>query len=1180
MRGIMKEKVMLLAQGKFTYEQPEIVLSAERLEFEVVEGGEATAVFRIKNKLNTRMKGFSAVDEFDIDFLPVFDGKDNEITVRAHAGTRKAGEVMTGDIYIITDCGEKTLPYRITVTGRYLEGPDGAITSYEEFVDCARKRFDAAVKLFYHEKFRKIYLNELGDKRLYQYLTGRNPKKQALEEFLVAHGDKKPVHFMVNKKQIVLDVEDNDVTGEIVVAKDSWGMIGICISTDSSFLLLDKKHLHENEFEENKAVLSFHILADHVPPGIHRCRIILDTVCQRLEVAVRIHCRRGAEERAGRLAEKRLTARLIRCHIRYMLNSSLRDPWLRMLEENRDMLSRMCAGNELLLDGYISYLSESKAGMEAFRKAAEEIQMPKIGEELERIQAYLVCLYLKARISGSDEDKEDAVMRTRTFYANGYHHWTLLVLLERLRFYEGNQEGLLEELDSLWDEGYASPYMHLYRSMIILQDIEQLRKLDSRTVGALLFSLKHGLITEDIVMSVSFLAGRSKRCTPAMLKLLERCYDMFGSKDTLHSICALLIRSERQETKYFKWFQLGVEQSLRLTELFEYYMYTMDKQQYDKALSTVISYFKYENHLRDSVKALLYASIVRNREQHPQYFQVYREVIWKFILAQLCGHRINEELAVLYEAFLTPENVKDEVARNLPGILFACQVSCANKNMERVVVVHDEGGGEMKYNLINGEACIFIGTPHATLYFEDMSGYYHRRTVSYKLKKMLNLDFLAEACYENGSEHPVLLLHLFARILEKQELDAQDAIFLHTMVRGDMPGVEYRSRALLMLYDYYRSIGEETLLEEIISQLDFDYLDENRRAGVLQTMIQHQLKDEALAAFRKYRVTNCSKKLILLLVTWKLEENEGRFDPYYMRLCDFLYRAGVGNPTTLSYLVDYYMGRTGHLHDIYRQAKRAGAELKDGAAERLLGQALFVSEPPGAYADLFLDYFEYGANRVLVKAFLSYTAYEYLVGRCEISGGILDKIRKEGLSEDHHTMVLAMLKYYSGQETFTDAEREYIEHHISQYASKGKIFDFMKKFAGRVKVPFEVAHAQIVQFYGSHKGDVYIRLGDDEDSGGEMCQMKRIFTDIYTYEVILFRGERVPYRIYEGDMQMPVQEGELTAGDASEPGELAFYELVNGMVRAREEGDREEFDALVEQYKYRRQMADQLFAPL
>ena len=69
----MKEKVMSLAQGNFAYEQPEIVVSPERLEFEVPEGGEAAGVFHVRNAANTKIKGFSAVDEFDIGFLPVFD---------------------------------------------------------------------------------------------------------------------------------------------------------------------------------------------------------------------------------------------------------------------------------------------------------------------------------------------------------------------------------------------------------------------------------------------------------------------------------------------------------------------------------------------------------------------------------------------------------------------------------------------------------------------------------------------------------------------------------------------------------------------------------------------------------------------------------------------------------------------------------------------------------------------------------------------------------------------------------------------------------------------------------------------------------------------------------------------------------------------------------------------------
>ena len=293
----MKEKVMSLAQGNFTYEQPEIVVSPGRLEFEVPEGGEASSVFYVKNARGTKIKGFGAVDEFDIGFLPVFDGKDNEITVNVHAGIRKAGDVLDGTIMIITDCGECELPFLIMVTGRYLKGITGELTSYAEFVRYAQEHFEEAVTLFYHYKFPKLYLDQMDEKRLYQYLTKKNSKKQALEEFLTAHGDKLPVQFMVNKKQVVCRVGEEDVRGELLVVKDGWGMVGIRLESDASFLTLSRDHLHAGDFSGNQASISYCIHADGVQPGRHRCRIVLETVYQRLEVAVRVHGETGAPQR-------------------------------------------------------------------------------------------------------------------------------------------------------------------------------------------------------------------------------------------------------------------------------------------------------------------------------------------------------------------------------------------------------------------------------------------------------------------------------------------------------------------------------------------------------------------------------------------------------------------------------------------------------------------------------------------------------------------------------------------------------------------------------------------------------------------------------------------------------------------------------------------------------------------
>lgn len=1182
----MREKVMSLAQGRFTYEQPEIVCSTDCLKLEVVEGGETASSFTVTNSAGTKIKGFGAADHFNIEFLPVFGGKKNEIQIKVYAENKKAGEVMTGELCIVTDCGEYMLPYEITVRPRCLCSSDGEIRSYEQFVELARENFEEAVAVFYQDKFKKIYLKEWQEKRLYENLTIKNSKKQALEEFLIAHGDKKPVRFVANKKQISLDIREEDVNGEILIALESWGLACIRVSTKSPYISLGKDSLSNKDFSQNQAVIGFHIQASEIPEGIHRSVILLENVYQKLEIGVRIHGVRKMGERAEKRNTDKRIGLLTRSHIQYMMNSSLKDRWIQVLEENKEAICGLAQGNDVLLEGYMAVLSGEERKKAAFVNAVTGMPAPALREGIDKVFRYLITMYVRCLALDSLEEKEELCRQIREYYDNGCHHWRLLVMMERLGYYVGSSQGLMEELDLLWHEGAVSPYLHLYRMLLLLQEPGLLKKLDNSTTGALIFGLKHDIITEDLAIAVSFLAARQKKCTPGLLYLLQGCYEVYGNEDTLQSICALLIRAEKLETGYFKWFRLGVEKRLRLTELFEYYMYTMDRDSYDEALPVVASYFQYENHLRDSVKAGLYASIVRNRDKYPDYYRSYSSAIREYTLRQLYEHHISRDLAVLYEEFLHVENCKDRIASELPGILFVCRLRCDNRNMERVAVVHDEGGGEKVYNLVNGEADINIGTAHYKLYFIDKNGYYHGNTVSYQLTKMLDLDHLAESCYENGAENPVLLLHLFSKTLDKEEIGAKDAILLHTMVRRQIPGVEYMQKTLLILYDYYKAIGEDLLLEEVIRSIDFRYLTQERRAGVLQTMIQHEWKDEALGVLKKYEITSCSLKLLLLLITWKLEEDKENFEPYHMKLCSYLYRRGIKNKTTLSYLVDFYMGSVSMLFDIYETARKSGVDISDGGTERLLGQALFVEDDLEKYVDVFLDYEEYGANRILVKAFLGCISYRYLTGRCQMPERIWEKIRKEGLSEENQCMVLAALRYYAGLDEYTETEREYIEYHLSHYAATGRIFTFMKEFVGKAEVPFAILHGSVIQICYSRSKDLYVELSH-EDGEKMICQMKQIYEDVYAYETLLFRDETLHYKIYAGTEIQPIRQGVIQAsgeaeGDGGESLEEAesFYELMNQMIRVRENGDGDKLHQLIRKYRSVQEISRKLFVPL
>ncbi len=471
----MKEKILSLAQGKFRYQQPKLQLSLNRLILQVEEGGESSEQLVISNDEGTKVKGFGASEDIHFDFFPVFDGKENHVTVRVKAGNRKAGEVLTGVLYLVTDCGEQTLPYEVRIVKSYLKDSMGrSISGYPEFVRFAKENFEEAVRIFCHQKFLDRYLETLEDKRLYRHLTKKNSKKEALKEFLVTHGDmeKEPV-----PEEKTLEVPKTE-TVEI------------------------KK-----------------------PAG-------------------------------KRFQKKKQWKRLITAHLHYIMNSSRRDQWIEAL--------RACFPMDYALEGYLAYLKKDEDGKQKYLNLAAGVTEPEEGASMEQVLRYLITQYIKCKITKNELDKDEFYSEVRQYQSDGYQHIFCTVLLERMGYYQENVMGLWEDLNQLWSDGCYSPYLYLYQAMILLQEPDLLVRLDPQTVGICRFALRYDLLTENEVLAISFLAAKKKKETPAILSLLMGCYKKFHTTDTLHSICALLIRGEKQGPQYLKWFELGVKHHLRL----------------------------------------------------------------------------------------------------------------------------------------------------------------------------------------------------------------------------------------------------------------------------------------------------------------------------------------------------------------------------------------------------------------------------------------------------------------------------------------------------------------------------------------------------------------------------------------------------------------------------------------
>lgn len=58
--------------------------------------------------------------------------------------------------------------------------------------------------------------------------------------------------------------------------------------------------------------------------------------------------------------------------------------------------------------------------------------------------------------------------------------------------------------------------------------------------------------------------------------VMQKVYRIFPDPQILTAICTHLIRGNRTTPECFKWYALAVKEDLKIAQLFEYYMMTVD----------------------------------------------------------------------------------------------------------------------------------------------------------------------------------------------------------------------------------------------------------------------------------------------------------------------------------------------------------------------------------------------------------------------------------------------------------------------------------------------------------------------------------------------------------------------------------------------------------------------------
>ena len=180
----------------------------------------------------------------------------------------ESGDVVKGDIQVVSNAGEYYLPFVFSISYGIVQGSIGNVRNLFHFTNQAQVNWKEAVELFYSPSFALVFG---GNDRIhydkFRGLSNIPNDPQAVDDFLVAINKKRPVVYSVDRTKFEYnDVSDN-VECEFLLHKSTWGNIHVELATDVPFIRFEKNIIDADDFIGNDHLVKFTIIGDALHEG-------------------------------------------------------------------------------------------------------------------------------------------------------------------------------------------------------------------------------------------------------------------------------------------------------------------------------------------------------------------------------------------------------------------------------------------------------------------------------------------------------------------------------------------------------------------------------------------------------------------------------------------------------------------------------------------------------------------------------------------------------------------------------------------------------------------------------------------------------------------------------------------------------------------------------------------------
>ena len=1177
----MKRRMEQLINGRFEYEVPALVLSAREISGEVIQGETFRGEFGIGAEDNRRIKGMVMSSSRRVMVgKEKFSGNAVRIPFVVDANGLAAGAVISETITINSNLGEYQLPVRVRVTAEEIHTSLGTVRTLDEFARLAASDYREAFRLYTSRVFPQILAG--ADSRfdsLYQGMSQNPVTYQHMEEFLIAAGRKEPVHIRLEKDRKDMERVESTLKDSLEILRDSWGYLRIDIQTEGDFLQVEKKVLTDDDFIGSVCSLDFLVVKNRLGKGKKFGRILLKTVYETVVFEVTASRGQDYELNTGK-TEKTARLKLARLYEQFGKQQLTRDEWQNRTMEVLDGLKNAgCFLTEhQLYEAFVWRCCENMTRSIAALWPLREVNFTR--EQMEEEGVYLTLAGLDGILP--PQEQEAAFDRVQTLYRMKPNSLVLLLCLFAVdEEYKNSPAKRLYMMEELADLGCSSPFLYLAACRELAGDENQLKRLSPFMVRALNYAAKNGMLTEGLTLRIGHLSEYVKNFEQPVYRLLTGCYEQFPRKDLVNNICKFIMKGQPEKPEYFRWYALAVENDLRITRLYEYYIETMPEG-YQQVLPQVIRmYFVYNNTLSSQKRAMVYANVIRNRNQDKGTYHSYRKAMEEFARQSLEKGKISEDYAVIYQDCIEKADTP-QAAEQLARVMFTRRLYCDDRKIRRVIVCHRELAREESYPCVDGAAYIRLYTPDARVLFEDEKRRRYAATVDYNLQQLMDPEKYADSCAANQVTDPGFLLYTCGGLQEEKPITVKNLDCFQQAAGTAEFGEEYRHRICRRILEYYADNAGDDTLDGYLRSMDYMAFAKVDKVLLAELMIDRGMYDAAFAVVSGYGCEGIRTESLVKLASRMALQTEFVENEELVYLCLYVFRQGKYDDVILTYLSDNLLGPVEEMAVLWERMQGFSLDTYS-LEEEILLLAMYGRVTLPAGAQILKSYVRQRGKEQVILAYLSFWAYEYFLGQKPTDPFIFQCLKlccQRDLELDIICR-LALLKYYSGLPHLDQEQEDLIGRMMEECGERGLRFSFMKNLPGVFAKSWQLDDKQFVEekLPAGAKVTIHYRIsGYGRDGQWKNEPMRNMYQGIFVKEFLLFYGEKLRYylTVEENGESKDTEEKWLSMDEFSSEGG-SKYQLLNQMLAGYSLSRDPMLENAMRQYLTRQRLADTMF---